>query len=110
MTPGNDAGGGILCIARNEQRRRPPGWGVRRVAPREPTGGEKDLSSSHIFPVGGVWWLGGSGGMMGSNAFPDIYAFPLLIPDTALRMEIPVNVDLPDPCGVADRGGHRRKS
>lgn len=63
------------------------------------------LPSSHIFPVGGVWWLSGNGGVIcngdetmrireewtvdrsgltSSNAFPDIYAFPLLIPDTAL--------------------------
>ena len=48
--------------------------------------------------------------LTGSDAFPDIYAFPLLIPDTALRVEIPVNVNFPDPCGVADCRGHRRKS
>ena len=65
----------------------------------------KGLPSSHISPVGGVWWLSGGGGMIcngdeamriqerwtddrsgltSSNTFPDIYAFPPWIPDTAL--------------------------
>ena len=43
----------------------------------------------------------------GSNAFPDIYAFSLRIPDATLCVEIPVNVDLPDACGITDNSGHR---
>ena len=48
-------------------------------------------------------WLG----LTGSNAFPDIYPLSLLIPYTALCVEIPVNVNFPDSCGVADYSRHR---
>jgi len=42
-----------------------------------------------------------------SDAFPDVYAFSLRIPNATLCVEIPVNVDFPNPCGVADYGRHR---
>jgi len=65
------------------------------------------LSSCHISPVGVVWWLTGGGGMMSSDALPDVYAFSLRIPNTALCVEIPEDVNFPDSGGVADYGGHR---
>jgi len=49
-------------------------------------------------------------GLTSSNAFPYIYAFSLGIPNTTLGVEIPVNVNFPDPGGVADYSGHRGKS
>jgi len=90
--------------------------------------GLKGLSSSHISPVGVVWRLSGVRGMVwggrrsdedqgkatgdwlgltGSDAFPDVYPFSLLIPYTALCVEIPVDVNFPNPCGVADYSRHR---
>jgi hypothetical protein len=48
-------------------------------------------------------WLG----LTSSNTLPDIYTSSLGIPYAALRVEIPVDVSLPDPGGVADYGGHR---
>lgn len=96
--------------------------------PLENTQRVKGLSSGHISPVGVVWWLSGvrgiicSGrqsdedqekatddrsGLTSSNAFPDIHPFSLLIPYAALCVEIPVNVNFPNPCSVADNSGHR---
>lgn len=49
-------------------------------------------------------------GLTSSNTFPDVNTFPLRIPNTTLCVEIPVNVNFPDSCGVADYGRHRRKS
>lgn len=41
-----------------------------------------------------------------SDAFPDIYAFPSGIPDSTLRVDGPVDVELPDARGIADKTGH----
>jgi len=86
------------------------------------------LSSCYISPVCVVWRLSGEGGMIcvcgqsvedqgrttddwtvltSSDTFPDVYTFSLRIPNTALRVEIPVDVDFPDSGGVADYSGHR---
>lgn len=66
----------------------------------------KGLSSGHVSPVCTVGWLSGGGGMMGSNAFPNVYAFSFWIPYTALCVEIPMDVNFPDAGSVADDGWH----
>lgn len=87
----------------------------------------KGLSSTHMPPVGTVWWLGGRCGMIrsggqsdedqekathswlgptSSNTLPGIYSLFLWIPNGALCEEIPVKVNFPDPCGIADYGRH----
>ena len=65
--------------------------------------GWNDLQSDEDWEKEREDWLG----LTGSNAFPDIYPFSLLIPYTALRVEIPVNVNFPNSCGVADYSRHR---
>jgi hypothetical protein len=105
-------------------------WGVECGGwPVESALEAKGLSSGHISPVcvvrwlsggGGVIYIGGrsdenhgerlpmtGGGLTSSNALPDIDAFSFWIPNATLCVEIPVDVDLPDPGSVADYGGHR---
>jgi len=63
-------------------------------------------SSGNISPVLAVGWLSCVCRVMGSDALPYINTLAFWIPNTTLSVEIPVDVDLPDPCGVADYGGH----
>jgi len=63
-------------------------------------------SSRDIAPIRGIWRLRASGGIVRSNALPDIDSLPSRIPDPTLRASGPVNVELPDACGVGDESRH----
>jgi len=41
-----------------------------------------------------------------SNTLPDVDATPSRIPDSTLAVQWPVNIELPNSCGVGDHG-HR---
>jgi len=67
----------------------------------------RDCSTpSNVSPMLIIWRLGGERGLVSSDALPDIYTFPFRIPHTALSIEIPVNILLPDSRCVADYGRH----
>ena len=48
-------------------------------------------------------------GLTGTNAFPDVDAFSFGVPHTALGMEGPIQVELPDTGGVSDETRHGRR-
>lgn len=43
---------------------------------------------------------------MGTDAFPDVNALALWIPNPALGVQSPIDVQLPDASGIADQAGH----
>lgn len=65
-----------------------------------------NLSPRDVAPIRAIWWLRSRCRMVGTNAFPDIYASSFRVPDAALREHVPVDVELPDTRCITDDGGH----
>jgi len=63
-------------------------------------------STRDVSPVGRVWRLTAWGGVVRSDTLPNVNALALRIPDPALRVQGPVDVELPDASCVADETGH----
>lgn len=63
----------------------------------------------NVSPILAIRRLGGVRRVVDSDALPYVYTLSFGIPNTTLRVEIPVNISLPYACCVADDSRHERK-